>query len=156
MVEKKEFVILFIKKNINEFETEFIPHKVIEGMYDKENNWFYDTKDGIQYLHIDVTPSTTVGYGCRTTLEIVKDSLSEESIEKIKKEMLDYANQFVYKRDLSRNEFIVTTNKKTGEERLFEDADNMPEFIPSKNSGSFNTGFDDILEISEGGIISVK
>ena len=53
MVEKKEFVILFIKKNISEVVTEFIPHRVVEGIYDKENNWFNDTKDAIPYLHID-------------------------------------------------------------------------------------------------------
>ena len=50
MVEKKEFVILFIKKKISEAITEFIPDRVVEGIYDKENNWFNDTKTGIPDL----------------------------------------------------------------------------------------------------------
>ena len=148
MVEKKEFAILFVKKNHSDIVTEFIPHRVIEGTFDKENNWFNDTKDGIQYLHIDITPSTTVGYGCRTTFEIIKNSLSEESIEKIKAEMLEYANKYTYIRDRSRNDFIVAKNKQNGNEQLFEDVDNMPEFIPTKKDGNLLSGFDDILDIT--------
>ena len=148
MVEKKEFVILFIKKNISEVVTEFIPHRVVEGIYDKENNWFNDTKDGIPYLHIDITPSTTVGYGCRTTIELKKESISQESIEVLKKEILDYANKFTYVRDTSKNDYIIAINKETGDESLFEDVDNIPEFTKSNKSGLFNTGFADILDIT--------
>lgn len=148
MVEKKEFVILFIKKKISEVVTEFIPHRVVEGIYDKENNWFNDTKDGIPYLHIDITPSSTVGYGCRTTIELKKDSISQQSIELIKKEILDYANKFTYIRDISKNECIIAINKETGDESLFEDADNVPEFTKKNKNGLLNTGFADILDIT--------
>ena len=82
MVEKKEFAVLFIKKKIDDAITEFIPHKVIEGTYDSENNWFNDTTDVIAYLHIEITQHTTMGYGYRTTIEHIPNSLSQESIEK--------------------------------------------------------------------------
>ena len=119
MVEKKEFVVLFIKKKIDESVTEFIPHRVVEGIYDKENNWFNDTKDGIPYLHIDITPSSTVGYGLRTTIELKKESISKELLESIKKEILDYAKKFTYQRDLSRDEYIIATNKENDDQSLF-------------------------------------
>ncbi|MBQ2872966.1 MAG: AAA family ATPase [Bacilli bacterium] len=142
MVEKKEFVVLFIKKNINESVTEFIPHRVVEGIYDKENNWFNDTKDGIPYLHIDITPSSTVGYGLRTTIELQKESISDELLESIKKEMLDYANKFTYQRDLSRTESIMATDKETGDITIFTDVDNVDNFTQNKKSGS-----DEILDM---------
>ena len=106
----------------------------------KEDNWFSDNKDGLMYLHMEITPSTTVGYACRTTIEGIK----KESIEKIKEEMFNYANQFTYTRDKSRNDCIIAKNKETGDETLFEDVDNMPEFIPEQ-SGSLNLGDNEIL-----------
>ena len=148
MVEKKEFVILFIKKKISEAITEFIPHRVVEGIYDKENHWFNDTKDGIPYLHIDITPSTTVGYGCRTVIELKKDSISQDGIEILKKELLDYANKFRYERDISKNECIIAINKENGDETLFEDIDNVPDFTKINDQSLSNTGFDDILDIT--------
>lgn len=148
MVEKKEFVILFIKKKISEAITEFIPHRVVEGIYDKENRWFNDTKDGIPYLHIDITPSTTVGYGCRTVIELKKDSISQDGIEILKKELLDYANKFRYERDISKNECIIAINKENGDETLFEDIDNVPDFTKTNEQNLSNTGFDDILDIT--------
>lgn len=147
MVEKKELAILFRKKNISDEITEFIPMRVIEGMYNKEDNWFNDTKDGIAYLHMEITPSTTVGYACRTTIEVIKDSISKESIEKIKSEMLEYAKQFTYTRDLTRNEFIIAVNKENGDESLFTDIDNMPEEIENKRQ-SLNSGDGDILDMT--------
>lgn len=146
MVEKKEFAVLFIKKKINETVTEFIPHKVIEGTYDKDNNWFNDTTDVLAYLHIEITDHTTMGYGYRTTIEHMPNSLTQESIEKIKQEILDYANKFKYERDLSRCEFITVTNLETGEISLFKDADNMPEYL--KNNKKNNAGTDDILMLT--------
>ena len=148
MVEKKEFVILFIKKKISEAITEFIPHRVVEGIYDQENNWFNDTKDGIPYLHIDITPSSTVGYGCRTIIEFKKDIISKEGIEILKKEILDYANKFRYERDISKNECIIAINKENGDETLFEDIDNTPDFNKTNKQGSSNTNVDDILDIT--------
>lgn len=146
MVEKIELAILFRKKNISEEITEFIPMRVIEGTFDKENNWFNDTKDGIPYLHIEITPSSTVGYACRTTIEIMRDSVSKEALEKIKEDMLNYANQFTYRRDLSVNEFIIATHKETSAESLFEDKDNMPEYQPRKDT--FIPGTGDILDMT--------
>lgn len=143
MVEKKEFVVLFIKKKIDESVTEFIPHRVVEGIYDKENNWFNDTKDGIPYLHIEITPSSTVGYGLRTTIELQKESISDELLESIKNEILDYANKFTYQRDLSRTEVIMATNKETGDITIFTDIDTTEDFKQEKNNGS-----DEILDIT--------
>ena len=143
MVEKKEFAIIFIKKKIDEVITEFIPYKVIEGTYDKENNWFNDTTDVLAYLHIEITTHTTMGYGYRTTIELMPNSISEEAIEKIKQEILDYAKQFKYVRDLSRCDFITVTNIETGETELFKDIDNMPEFLQNKKANS--SGEDDLL-----------
>ena len=148
MVEKKEFVILFIKKKISEAITEFIPHRVVEGIYDKENRWFNDTKNGIPYLHIDTTSSTTVAYGCRTVIELKKDSISQDGIEILKKELLDYANKFRYERDISKNECIIAINKENGDETLFEDIDNIPDFTKTNEQNLSNTGFDDILDIT--------
>lgn len=150
MVEKKEFAILFIKKKIDEVITEFIPYRVVEGTYDKDNNWFNDTQDGIQYLHIEITPSSTVGYGLRTVLELMPNSISKTSIEQIKQEILDYAKQFKYERDLSRNDFILVTNNETGEKELFKDIDNMPEFTRNKQGLNEETG--DILLMTPGEI----
>lgn len=147
MVEKKEFAIIFRKKNISDEITEFIPMRVIEGMYNQEDNYFNDTKDGVAYLHMEITPSSTVGYGCRTTIEVIKDSISNESLEKIKAEMLEYANQFTYTRDLTRSEFIIAVNKETGDEKLFEDIDNMPESIDNRKQ-SLNSGNGDILDMT--------
>lgn len=144
MVEKKEFAILFIKKKIDDATTEYIPHRVVEGNFDKENNWFNDTQDGIPYLHIDITPSSTVGYGLRTTIELIPNSISQPSIEKIKEEMLDYAKKFEYIRDTSRNDFIITTNKETGEKELFKDIDNMPAYLNDKKCISSSSD-DDIM-----------
>lgn len=148
MVERKEFAILFIKKKLDEARTEFIPYKVVKGNYDEENNWFNDTEDGLTYLHIEITPSTTMGYGCRTVLELKKDSISQESINKLKAEILEYANKFKYERDISKSEYIIATNKETGGESLFEDIDNSPTFKQKKSNGLLNTGFDDILDIT--------
>lgn len=148
MVEKKEFVILFIKKKISEAITEFIPDRVVEGIYDKENNWFNDTKTGIPYFHIDITASTTVVYGCRTIIELKKDSISQDGIEILKKEILDYANKFRYERDISKNECIIAINKENGDETLFEDIDNTPDFNKTNKQGSSNTNVDDILDIT--------
>lgn len=148
MVEKKEFVILFIKKKLDEVRTEFIPYKVVEGTYDEENNWFNDTENGLSYLHIEITPSTTMGYGCRTIVEFKKDSISQISINKLKEDILEYAKKFKYIKDISKSEYIVATDPKTGYESLFEDIDNSPTFKPKKNNGSLNTGFDDILDLT--------
>ena len=83
MVEKIELAIVFTTRHINDELIEYTPIRVIEGTYDKENNWFNDTKDGTPFIHIDVPSPNKIGYACRTTIEIMKDSLSEESIEKI-------------------------------------------------------------------------
>lgn len=146
MVEKKEFVILFIKKKLDEARTEFIPYKVVEGTFDAENNWFNDTEDGLTYIHIENTPSTTIGYGCRTTIELKKDSISQISINKLKEEILEYAKKYQYLRDISKGEFIIATDPITGYETLFEDIDNTPTF--KNNNGLLNTGFDCILDIT--------
>lgn len=147
MVEKKEFVILFIKKKISEFVTEYIPHRVVEGEFDEDNNCFNVLEEGIAYLHIDVTPSTTIGYGCRTTVEFQKDSISHDSINKIKEETLNYAKKFKYVKDEEKNDYIVATNIETKDEVLFEDVDNIQTLKKSKN-GSFNTGLDNILDLT--------
>lgn len=144
MVEKIELAIVFISRHPSDEITEFTPVRVIVGTYDKENNWFNDTTDGVTYLHIDIPSPTNVGYACRTTIEVMKDSLSEQSIEQIKQEMLDYAKKFTYTRDRSRNDCIVAQNKENGDQTLFQDVDNLPEYIPEKK-GSLNTGDNEIL-----------
>ena len=144
MVEKIELAIVFITRHPSDEIIEYTPIRVIEGTYDKENDWFNDTKDGVTYLHIDVPSPTNVGYACRTTIEVMKDSLSEQSIEKIKEDMLDYAKQFTYTRDRSRNDCIVAQNKETKDEYLFEDIDTYPEEL-SQKSGSLNMGDNEIL-----------
>ena len=147
MVEKIELAILFRKKNISDEITEFIPFKVIEGTYNKEDNWFSDNKDGLMYMHMEITPSTTVGYACRTTIEVIKDSIKKESIEKIKEEMFNYANQFTYTRDLNNGAFVLAVNKETGDETLFEDIDNIP-YIDTNSSKPLNCGEGNILELT--------
>ena len=144
MVEKKEFAILFIKKKIDEARTEIIPYRVVEGTYDAENNWFDVPEDGVSYIHIEITPSTTIGYGCRTTIELTKDSIAESSIDKLKEDILQYAHKFKYERDVSKSEYIIATNKETGGESIFEDIDNTPTFKQQK--GLLDSGFDDILD----------
>jgi len=144
MVEKIELAIVFITRHPSDEIIEYTPVRVIGGTYDKENDWFNDTKDGVTYLHIDVPSPTNVGYACRTTIEIMKDSLSEQSIEKIKEDMLDYAKQFTYTKDRSRNDCIIAQNKETKDEYLFEDIDTYPEELPQK-SGSLNMGDNEIL-----------
>lgn len=127
MVEKKEFVVLFRKIEIDKTIEEFIPIQVIEGKYNKKEEWFEDDKK-VRYLHIDMKlPNNVVGYGGRTTIEIMKDSLSTSSIEKIKEEMLKYAKKFTYRRDFSQNECIIATDKSNGNQYLFEDVDNVNE-----------------------------
>ena len=88
-----------------------------------------------------------MGYGLRTTIELQKESITKETIDAIKKEILDYAKKFTYQRDLSRNEYIIATNKENDDQSLFEDIDNRANFVPSK-SGSSMTGFDNILDIT--------
>lgn len=148
MVEKKEFAVLFIKKKISESITEIIPHRVIEGIYDIENHWFNDTKDGIPYLHIETTPSTTVGYGYRTTIELNKNSISNDFIEKIKEEILNYAKKFKYEKDISKSDYINVINLETKEPSLFHDIDNNQNINKSSKITSLNSGFLDILDIS--------
>jgi len=147
MVEKIELAILFRKRNISDEITEFIPIKVIEGTYDKENDCFNDTKDGIVYLHMEITPSTTVGYACRTTIETSKNSISEESIKKIKEEILEYATKYTYTRDLLSSEFIIAVNKETGDESIFEDIDLIAGYENDQKE-KHKTGIGDILEMT--------
>ena len=144
MVEKIELAIVFKTLHINDDVKEFLPIKVIVGTFDKDNNWFNDTKEGEVYLHIDVPSPKNTSYACRTTIEMMKESLSTDSIEKIKQEMFDYAKQFTYIRDRERNDFIIAKHKETGDEAVFEDIDNMPEFIKEKNGPSIS-GDNEIL-----------
>ena len=148
MVEKKEFVILFIKKKLDEARTEIIPYKVVEGNYDAENNWFNVPEEGVTYLHIEITPSTTIGYGCRTTIELTKDSISQTSIDKLKEDILEYAKKFKYERDISKSEHIMVTDLETGTQTLFQDVDNKHNFKSNNQSGLLNSGFMDILDIT--------
>lgn len=138
MVETKEFAILFKKIIINEEIEEFIPIKVIEGNYNYEDKWFTD-EDDIPYLHIEITPSRTVGYACRTKIELMKNSLSEESVEKIKNEIYEYSKKFTYQRDKTRNEPIIATDKETGSEYLFEDLDNFEEYNDYSKESDYET-----------------
>lgn len=148
MVEKKEFVILFIKKKLDEARTEIIPYRVVEGTYDKENNWFNVLEDGLAYIHIEITPSSTIGYGCRTTIEFKKDSISQNGINKLKEEILEYAKKFKYIRDISKSEYIIATNIETGSDSLFEDIDTINELKSSQKNEPFNNGFANILDIT--------
>ena len=139
MVDKKEFVVLFRKIEISESIEEFIPISVIEGKYDVNNDYFEDDQN-IKYQHIDLRlPSNVIGYGGRTTIEIMKDSLSESSIEKLKEEILDYAKKFTYKRDFDINEYIVAKDKENGNEYLFEDIDNIESNLKKEDTNEETT-----------------
>lgn len=136
MVVKKEFVVVFDKKTRENGEEVFIPVEVIEGTYDKENEWFTDTKENIQYFHIDVVPDSLMGYGCRTTIELMKDSISDDLIEKIKTEILNHAKKFTYIRDYDTNEYIRIVDETTGNEYLFEDLDNYQDILKAQEETS--------------------
>lgn len=144
MVEKIELAVVFIAKNPNDEITQFIPTRVIEGMYDKDNNWFVDTTDGISYLHLDIVYGKQVGYGCRTVIEIMKDCISKEVIEELKDELFSYVNQFNYIRDKSRGDMIISIKKGTSEENIFKDLDSIPEYLPNKTK----RGSGDILDMT--------
>ena len=70
MVEKIELAIVFITRHPSDEIIEYTPVRVIEGTFDKDNNWFNDTTDGVTYLHIDVPSPTNVGYACRQQLKL--------------------------------------------------------------------------------------
>lgn len=125
MVEKKEFAVTFRKKKYNDEIEEFIPLSVVEGKYDEKCDCF--EANDIQYIHIDLLPDNLIGYACRTTIEIMKDSLSYNSIEQIKQEIFNYVEKFTYRRNTSGNNCIVAINKETSDEYLFEDKDNSEE-----------------------------
>lgn len=139
MVEKNELAVIFGKEKISETVEQFIPLKVVEGLYNAEENMFEDKKDGIMYMHMSISAPHVAGYAYRTSIEIIKNNISEaktEQIEKIKQEMFSYVNQFTYRRDTSVNECIVVTNKENGNEYLFEDKDNNQSVKPQKKSSS--------------------
>ena len=133
MVEKKEFAIIFLKDINANGEEIFHPMEVIEGTHNKKTNTFYDERDKIAYPHVSETKyAVDGGYGCRTTIELIKESVSPKLIEEIKYEILTYASKFTYKRNQNINKYIVAISKETGNEYLFEDADNLETFIEEK------------------------
>lgn len=125
MVEKREFVVIFEKKRHKDYTEEFIPVEVVDGMYNEKDEIFVDPKENIQYFHIDVAPDELLGFGCRTTIELMKESISNILIEAIKREILSYAKRFTYKRNFETNQHIIATDRVTGNEYLFEDKDNV-------------------------------
>jgi len=133
MVEKKEFAIIFLKDIKANGEEIFHPMEVIEVTHNKKTNTFYDERDKIAYPHVSETKyDVDGGYGCRTTIELIKESVSPKLIEEIKYEILTYASKFTYKRNQNINKYIVAISKETGNEYLFEDADNLETFIEEK------------------------
>lgn len=144
MVERVELAVVFIAKNPNEEITQFIPTRVIEGTYDKENNWFNDTIDGVTYLHLEIVHGKQVGYGCRMVIDTMKGSVSPDRINELKDELFNYVNQFNYIRDKSRGDTIITIKKGTSEENIFKDLDSIPEYLPNKSK----RGSGDILEMT--------
>lgn len=82
MIKPKEIAILFKKITYPNDEIEFIPIKVIEGIYNTKENNFID-KDGTIYKHIIENPDS-FGYCYRDSIENYKKKYKHLTLPLVK------------------------------------------------------------------------
>ena len=99
----REFAVLFKRHKLSETSEEFIPYKVIEGIYQDNDNWFMDL-DEVVYPHIAEPMLSGIGYAYRRIVS--QEVFTEQDIIDIKKDMMDLASASVYMRDRKDSYFI--------------------------------------------------
>jgi len=122
MVVRKEFAVLFKRNKKDEYIDEFIPYTVVEGRYHEYDDWFIDLND-MTYTHIAQPTVSGIGYGSRAVIEKEEEFFTEEKVEKLKEDILDYAKLFTYERNSKHTYYIVSKRIDGSEETLYEDMD---------------------------------
>lgn len=133
MKSSKEIAILFKKKlHLNE-EIEFIPIKVIEGIYNEKDNSFID-KDGTPYYHIIENPDS-YGFCYKDSITNYKNNYHHLSLPLIKMLLLRTIKKYTYTYNTDDETFapliLFTSKDKTKETNILFD-ENINYFYEEK------------------------
>lgn len=118
MLKVKELAVLFKKIIYPNDEIEFIPIKVIEGIYNEKENSFID-KDGTPYRHI-IENSNSYGYCYRDSIENYKENYKHLTLSLIKALLLKTIKKYTYTHHIDEETgapIILFTSKKSVSEK---------------------------------------
>jgi len=123
-----DLALIMKKKVYANGNVEFIPFKLVEGTFDKEEETFVDM-DGTAYYHIIENPPS-IGFACRDNIEMYRKNYPYLPLPLLKSKIFntvkDYSYMYCFKK--SGNIMVpgiirVDTNKKEDNTRFFLDTD---------------------------------
>lgn len=122
-----EFAVIFNRlKTEHESIIQFVPVKVVEGYYCKENSCFIDANQNV-YPHMASLSSIGNAYAARINIYNALSEFDKMSLTKIKEEILNDLLQYSFFKiiDESSEQYcqIQMYNNETGELALFNDQD---------------------------------
>lgn len=123
MTKTKEIAILFKKTIYPNEEIEYIPIKVIEGIYSEKENCFID-KEGTPYRHI-IENQNSYGYCYRDSIVNYKSNYKHLTLPLIKSLLLKTIKKYTYEHHTDEETgapiILFTSKKDTSEKNILLD-----------------------------------